>query len=140
MTSSARLRSARHVEAERLINRVQGDRYAGEWPREHRKRGITYQVADKSKSDLYVGFLPLLNRKKVSLLDHPRSISQLCSMERRSTRVTGRNLVDHPVSGHDDLSNVIAGCLAPPVPSSRSASTPVSLPNRCLSGPGRYSA
>jgi hypothetical protein len=93
------------------ITRVQGDRYAGEWPREQfRKRGIAYVVADKSKSDMYVSFLPLLNSKRVSLLDHPRSISQLCSLERRTTRTTGKNLIDHPVGGHDDLSNVIAGC------------------------------
>jgi hypothetical protein len=94
------------------INRVQGDRYAGEWPREQfRKRGITYQVADKSKSDLYVSFLPLLNSKRVSLLDHSRAVSQLCSLERRTTRTTGKNLIDHPVGSHDDLANVIAGVL-----------------------------
>jgi hypothetical protein len=92
------------------IHRVHGDRYAGEWPREQfKKRGIDYQVADRSKSDLYVEFLPLLNSKRVRLLDHPRSINQLCSLERRVTRTTGRNLIDHPVGGHDDLANVIAG-------------------------------
>jgi hypothetical protein len=94
------------------INRVQGDRYAGEWPREQfRKRGIAYTVADKSKSDIYVSFLPLLNSKRVSLLDHQRSISQLCGLERRTTRTTGKNLIDHPVGSHDDLANVIAGVL-----------------------------
>jgi hypothetical protein len=92
------------------ISKVQGDRYAGEWVRApFKQRGIDYQVAEKSKSDLYVSFLPLLNSKRVRLLDHPRSISQLCALERRTTRTTGRNLIDHPVGGHDDLANVIAG-------------------------------
>jgi hypothetical protein len=44
------------------IHSVTGDRFGGEWPRERLKiHGISYSIADKSKSDLYRDFLPLLN-------------------------------------------------------------------------------
>ena len=36
------------------VSRINGDRYAGEWPREaFSKLGITYEAADRPKSDLY---------------------------------------------------------------------------------------
>ena len=53
------------------ITRVQGDRYAGEWPREQfRKRGVRYDVADKTASQLFVELLPLINAGTCRLLDH----------------------------------------------------------------------
>jgi hypothetical protein len=43
------------------IDRVVGDRYAGEWPKEQfQKRGIEYLVCDRPKSDLYRDLLPRL--------------------------------------------------------------------------------
>jgi len=88
---------------------VTGDRYAGEWPRERlRFHGISYDLADKPKSDLYREFLPKLNSAQVELLDHPRLVSQLCSLERRTAR-SGKDSIDHAPGGHDDLSNVCAG-------------------------------
>jgi hypothetical protein len=55
------------------VNTVSGDHYAGEWPREQfRKQGISYQVADRPKSDLYRDLLPLLTSGTVELLDHQR--------------------------------------------------------------------
>ena len=69
------------------VRKVTGDRYAGEWPRERfRLAGISYEVSDKTKSDLYRDMLPLVNSGKVELLDHPRLISQLCGLERRTAR------------------------------------------------------
>jgi hypothetical protein len=36
------------------VSKITGDRYAGEWLREHfRKHGIIYEPAQKPKSDLY---------------------------------------------------------------------------------------
>jgi hypothetical protein len=93
------------------LHRVPGDRYGGEWPREQfRKRGITYEVAAKPKSDLYRELLPLLNSGRVVLLDHPRLIAQLCGLERRSAR-GGRDSIDHGPHAHDDLANAAAGAL-----------------------------
>jgi hypothetical protein len=56
----------------------------------------------------------MLNSGRVALLDHPKMVAQLCSLERRTTRGTGRDIVDHAPNGHDDLINAAAGslCLA----------------------------
>jgi hypothetical protein len=91
------------------VTRVRGDRYAGEWPREaFRKHGIRYEIAEKPKSDLYRELLPLINSGRVALLDHPRLITQLCGLERRTAR-GGRDSIDHGPKAHDDLANAAAG-------------------------------
>jgi hypothetical protein len=93
------------------VRKVVGDRYAGEWVRESfRKVGVTYDISEKPKSALYGELLPLLNSGRVDLLDNQRLISQLCSLERRTAR-GGRDSVDHPPGGHDDVANVCAGAL-----------------------------
>jgi hypothetical protein len=43
-------------------------------------------------------------------LDNERSVNQLCALERRVAR-SGKDSVNHPDGGHDDLANVIAGLL-----------------------------
>jgi hypothetical protein len=91
---------------------VVGDRYASQWPRERFKvHGIEYRVSDKVKSDLYLHLLPLLNSGRVELLDHPRLISQLTGLERRTSRA-GRDLIDHPPGAFDDVANCVAGAAA----------------------------
>lgn len=93
------------------VTRVMGDRYAGEWPREQfRKYGINYEVADRSKSDIYRDLLPLINSRQVELLDHSGLINQLVSLERRTAR-GGRDSIDHPPNMHDDCANAVAGSL-----------------------------
>jgi hypothetical protein len=90
---------------------VYGDAYAGEWPRdEFREHRVSYQVADRTKSELYRDLLPLLNGARVELLDHGKLIAQLAALERRTTRA-GRDLIDHPPGCHDDVANAVAGCL-----------------------------
>src|SRR5262249_38051084 len=77
------------------IGRVVGDKYGAEWPRERfRVHGLEYRVSDKVKSDLYLGLLPLLNSKRIELLDHPRLINQLVGLERRTSRA-GKDSIDH---------------------------------------------
>lgn len=93
------------------VARVRGDRYAGEWPRERfRAHGVGYDVSEKSKSDLYRDFLPMLNSGQADLLDDPKLKAQLVSLERRTAR-GGRDSIDHPPGLHDDLANAAAGCL-----------------------------
>jgi hypothetical protein len=93
------------------IRRVVGDRYAGEWVAEaFRKVGITYTTSEKTKSQIYGDALPLFNSGRVDLLDNPRLIAQLCSLERRTAR-GGRDSIDHSPGGHDDIANVAAGSL-----------------------------
>ena len=83
------------------VNTVTGDRYAGEWAREpFRKAGISYEVAAKPKSDLYVAFLPLLTSQMVELVDQPRLIQQIVGLERRTAR-GGRDTIDHAPNGSD---------------------------------------
>jgi hypothetical protein len=55
-------------------------------------------------------FLPALNSDVVELLDHPRLGAQLAALERRTAR-GGRDSIDHPPSGRDDLANAVAGAL-----------------------------
>jgi hypothetical protein len=94
------------------LSEVTGDRYGGAWPAEaFRKQGIIYKTSDRTKSDLYLEFLPILNSRGVELLDLPRLTAQLCSLERRTAR-GGRDSVDHPPNSHDDIANCVAGVVA----------------------------
>jgi hypothetical protein len=94
------------------IDRVQGDRYAGEWPRERfREKGIKYEPAAKPKSDLYRDLLPALNSRRIDLLDNSRLIAQIVGLERRTSR-GGRDSIDHPPGAHDDVANCVAGVAA----------------------------
>ena len=94
------------------IVKVTGDRYAGEWPREQfRKLGISYKPAAEPKSDLYRDLLPAINSRRIDLLDHPRLVNQLVSLERRTAR-GGRDSIDHAPGAHDDIANVVAGVSA----------------------------
>lgn len=93
------------------ISRVVGDRYAGEWPKARfREHGIAYEQSPRAKSDIYLDLLPLLNARRVELLDLRRLGAQLCGLERRTAR-SGRDSVDHVPGGHDDLANAVAGVL-----------------------------
>ena len=93
------------------VAKVCGDRYAGEWAREpFRKRNVTYELSEKPKSDIYRDMLPLLNSRKVQLLDDRRLISQLHGLERKTAR-GGRDSIDHGPGSHDDVANAVAGAL-----------------------------
>jgi hypothetical protein len=101
------------------LKTVIGDAYAGEWPRERfRVYGIEYILSSMSRSDAYLTLLPAINTPgSIELLDNPRLISQLCALERRVTR-SGRDSVNHPSGGHDDVINaaalsLVASALAP---------------------------
>ena len=59
---------------------------------------------------MYCDLLPLLNAKRVELLDNPRLAAQLVGLERRTAR-SGRDTVDHTPGGQDDLANVVEGVL-----------------------------
>jgi hypothetical protein len=94
------------------VTKVEGDRYAGEWPREQfRKAGVKYEPAQKPKSELYKDMLPALNSRLLVLLDHPRLVAQIVGLERRTAR-GGRDSIDHPPGGHDDVCNAVAGLSA----------------------------
>ena len=88
---------------------VTGDNYAGEWPVSYfRQRGIDYQKSEKAKSELYLAMIPAVNGKQVELLDNRQMVEELRRLERRRGR-TGKDAVDHPANGHDDIANAAAG-------------------------------
>jgi hypothetical protein len=94
------------------IRSVVGDRFGGEWVREQFSRhGISYKPAERTKSGLYAELLPLLNSSQVELLDNPRLLAKIGSLERRTAR-GGRDSIDHGPGGHDDVANAVAGALA----------------------------
>src|SRR5207249_11344720 len=75
-----------------------------------RAYGIAYTIADHVASDLYRECLPLLMGRRVELLDDRRLLSQLCALERTTSRA-GRDLISHPPRQHDDVINAAAGAL-----------------------------
>ena len=127
------------------IARIIGDRYGGEFCREpFRKRGILYELADRTKSEFYVDLLPRINSQRADLLDHPRFVNQLVQLERRTAR-SNKESIDHPPGGHDDIANAVAGaiCLAGakrgPMVISESVKAWAAIPrrvNRLDGGPG----
>ncbi|TQE98194.1 MAG: hypothetical protein FKY71_15125 [Spiribacter salinus] len=91
---------------------VIGDKYAGQWPaQEFSRHDIRYIHADKAKSDLYIETLAAINNRRVELPDSDRLLNQFSMLERKTSRA-GRDSIDHPPGGHDDLANAIAGLVA----------------------------
>ena len=94
------------------ITTIEGDRFAGEWPREQfQKHGVRYSASAAPKSELYKSLLPRLNSGQIDLIDNQRMLNQLCNLERRTAR-GGRDSVDHAAGQHDDLINSVAGVAA----------------------------
>ena len=99
------------LKAYRIVQ-VHADRWGGAFVAESFQRhGITLKAAEQTKSELYSALLPLINSNKCRLLDHDRAINQLAQLERRVGRGTGRDSIDHPPGGHDDVSNALAGAI-----------------------------
>jgi hypothetical protein len=93
------------------ISKIAGDHYAGQWPREQfRKNGISYELSDRTKSELFLDLLPYINSRMVDLLDHDKMVSQLVSLERRTSQ-GGKDSITHHERGHDDVINAVAGAL-----------------------------
>lgn len=93
------------------LQKVVGDRYAGEWvPAAFRKRGVTYEASERSRSEIYLEVLPSFSRGTIELLDIPALRTQLLLLERK-THAGGRDSVDHPRGAHDDIANSVCGAL-----------------------------
>lgn len=91
------------------VFKIIGDKYAGGFPLEQfGKFSILYDQAAAPKSELYQDLLATINSCRIELLDHPRLISQLTSLERRNVR-SSKPVIDHPPGGHDDIANAVAG-------------------------------
>jgi hypothetical protein len=86
-------------------------------PAEFSKNSIRYECSQRDRSQVYLAALPLLNARRVKLLESTRLINQLCALQRR-TSSGGRQTVDHPRNGADDLANAAMGAVAPCVDAS----------------------
>jgi hypothetical protein len=94
------------------IRSVCGDRYAAQWcSTAFEKCGIRYEHSPLNRSEIYLETLPVLNAKRVRLIDNARLVSQLSNLERRTSR-GGRDSIDHPPSGRDDVANAACGMIA----------------------------
>lgn len=94
------------------IKAVTGDKFGGQFVQEQfRLRGVNYHASERTKSEIYVELLPMINCQCVDLLDNQRMTAQLCGLERHTGRGTGREIIDHPRDAHDDLINAAGGAL-----------------------------
>ena len=90
------------------LRSVYGDNYAALFSVEaFQRNGIEYRRSKAVRSKLYLELLPILNAGRIDLLDHPKLVNQLSSLERSTGR--GRDSVDHRPGSHDDVSNAVAG-------------------------------
>ena len=98
------------------VGTVTADKWGAEWVAQpFRRRGITVEATAEPKAAIYLKLVPLLNSGQVALLDHERLRSQLVALERR-TGTTGRDTIDHPRGGHDDVVNAAAGAIVAAMP------------------------
>ena len=93
------------------LSEVVGDRYAASWVVDAFSRhGVRYTHSERDRSAIYADALPLFTSGRVRLLDNRKVVAQIAGLERR-TASFGRDRIDHPAGGHDDLSNSAAGAL-----------------------------
>jgi hypothetical protein len=104
------------------IHAVAGDDYGADLTvAAFRRHGIAYRnlrLGDAdgrqgrlNRSEIYLNSVALFTAGRVRLPDSRRLVHQLISLERRASRSTGHDTVDHPPGGHDDLANAACGCL-----------------------------
>jgi len=118
------------------LSRLQGDRYAGEWPKSaFDKRGINYEISQLTKNDIYLHFQPIVSMHKVQLLDNELLKNQLLCLERK-TRQGGKDAIEHPRGLFDDLANAVAGCAVSLIMGSTVELTPEYMAQRlpCVRG------
>jgi hypothetical protein len=60
-----------------------------------RAHGVDYELADKSKSDIYKLLLPIVNAGRCSLVEEKKLVAELSTLERRVGR-GGKDSIDHP--------------------------------------------
>jgi hypothetical protein len=91
------------------VGSVVGDRYSGEWAAEaFGRRGVAYVASERTKSEIYIEFLPLLTSGRLELLDNAQLIREALGLERRTAR-GGKDSIDHGPHQHDDIVNAAAG-------------------------------
>jgi hypothetical protein len=88
---------------------AEADRWAGGFPVEAMSKfGVRLVPCERVKSEIYADALGVINSRACELPDVPRLFAQLVALERRTGR-GGRDAIDHPPGGHDDLVNAALG-------------------------------
>ena len=96
------------VAKEYRIREAVGDKWSPGFVSEaFARNNIAYRYSERDRSGNYLEALPLFTSGRVRLVDNKRLTAQFANLERR-TSSTGRDRVDHPAAGHDDLSNAAA--------------------------------
>jgi hypothetical protein len=105
------------------VKTVTGDRYSGVWVQHaFLDAGITYKASELSKSEIYLEVEPLFARGAIAIPAHRPLLAELRGLEWRTTR-SGKDQVDHPLRGSDDIAN--AACGAAVAVSERKPAAPV---------------
>jgi hypothetical protein len=93
------------------LTEVHGDRYAAGFTVDSfAANGITYHASERDRSTIYTDALPMFSSGRIRLIDVPRLVTQLASLERK-TAPGGRDRVDHPRGQKDDVANSCCGAL-----------------------------
>jgi hypothetical protein len=93
------------------LSEVTADRYASGFSIDaFAKNGIKFRASERDRSTIFVDVLPLFSSGCVRLISNQRLVNQLAALERK-TNPSGRDRVDHPPGGHDDIAVAAAGAL-----------------------------
>jgi hypothetical protein len=88
-----------------------GDAYAAQWVVDaFAREGIDYRHSERNRSEIYLDAMAMFNSGRVRLVDNKRLLVQLANLVRKVSP-SGRDRVDHPAGGFDDLSVSAAGAL-----------------------------
>ena len=91
---------------------ARADRYAGAFVTEQMQlHDVSVYPSAWTKSQIYAELAPRFYSRVLELPDVPRLTLQLGALERR-VGSAGRDAVDHPPGGHDDVANAACGALA----------------------------
>jgi hypothetical protein len=98
---------ARFLSTYNLSNAI-ADQYGAELSRSiYAEAGVSLVSAALNRSEAYLAMLPLFTSSRIEIPDEPRLRTELLALERRTGR-SGKDAVDHPPHGHDDLINAVA--------------------------------
>ncbi len=93
------------------IRRVRSDRYAGQWPvSAYAKHGLAVEPNEQSASELLLELGALIRMGRVVLPKSDRLLLQLTQLERK-VRSGGRDVVEAPIGGYDDLACALASAV-----------------------------
>jgi hypothetical protein len=93
------------------IKAVTGDKYAKDWVQDAwREEGFKYIEAEQPAAQLYLESQPQWVRGLVGIYGDPVLLKELRHLECIPGRI-GKDQVTHPRNMHDDMANVVCGCI-----------------------------